>query len=44
MFPLLIILADLTDRRRSWGPALIAGSAGLMAYGAGRYAAGLWLA
>ena len=44
MFPLVLILVDVTERHRSWRPALVAGSAGLMAFGAGRYAAGLWLA
>ena len=43
MFPLVIILADLLDRRPAWRGASVAGSAALMAYGAGRYAAGLWL-
>ena len=43
MFPVVIILADALARRPAWRGALVAASAGLMAYGASRYAAGLWL-
>ena len=43
MFPLLILLADVTRARPAWRSVLVTASAGLLAFGAAVFAEGRWL-